>query len=256
MIIGVGSWRGTGATTTALLLAASIAASSDSEPCWLIEADPAGGVLAARLALPRDAAGALERIAFPTGRSASTTDRFADVAAHVGPLRVVTAPGDPFRAWACHTPRLAWASLLRELDGTVVVDLGRMRGGSPLGALVAQLDLVLLTSVPDPVSLLADAMWIESSGRVSPAESGSPVSAARLVVIDSPAVVERIGRTTVERELGHHLAAWLPWSPTTVDAVMRGESLDDRRLRRQLLTISIEDLASRLPLLATQQVTA
>ena len=54
MIVAVGAWRGTGATTTALLLAAALAADSgvESDGAWFVEADPAGGVLAGRMSLP------------------------------------------------------------------------------------------------------------------------------------------------------------------------------------------------------------
>lgn len=257
MIVGVGSWRGTAATTTALLLAASMAASTHGgEGCWLIEADPAGGVLAARLSLPRHAAGALERVAFPTSRSVSTTERFVDVAAHFGDLRIITAPGDPFRAWACHTPRLAWAALLRELGGPVVVDLGTMRGGAPHAALLAQLDHLLLAATHDPVSLVATSTWIDSLGRVSPADAGLPVDVCRIVVVDDPRVGDRVGRLTVERDLGDRLAGWLPWAPAVVDAIQRGVPLADRRLRRQPLIHAVDELAAALSAWTDRRVVA
>jgi hypothetical protein len=248
VIVGIGSWRGTGATTTALLVAASIAASTDGDaPCWLVEADPAGGVLAARLQIPPHAAGGLERIAFPTSRSTSTVERFAEAAARLGGLRVVTAPGEPFRAWACHTPRLAWAPALRELDGPVIVDLGTIRGGAPHTALLGQLDLLLLTASVDPVSLVATSAWIDSLGRVSPADAGLPIDIGRVLVVDEPSSSGRLGRLTVERELGGRLAGWIPWAPAVIDAVHRGVPLTDRRLRRQPLVHAVEELAARLP---------
>ena len=126
MIITVTSWRGVGTTTTSLLLAASLA---EHEPCWLVEADPAGGVLAGRVHLGSRALGALEHIAFPTEHLVGV-DAFDSFAHHRGALRVVAAPADPFKAHACHSPRLPWIPVLHELDGVVVVDVGRLRAGA------------------------------------------------------------------------------------------------------------------------------
>ena len=78
MIIAVGSWRGTGTTTTALLLAACLALRDDSES-WLIEADPAGGAIAGRMQLSAHTIGGLERVAYPTERVAPV-DAFESVA--------------------------------------------------------------------------------------------------------------------------------------------------------------------------------
>ena len=71
MIIAVGCWRGVGATTTSLLAATCIAA-ADEDGAWLVEADPAGGVLAGRIVAPPHCLGGLERVAFPTERLSST----------------------------------------------------------------------------------------------------------------------------------------------------------------------------------------
>ena len=106
MIVGVTSWRGTGATTTALGLAAAFVARGERP--WLVEADPAGGVLAARLPRHTVQPGGLGRVAFPDRRS-SAHERFVAAATDVAGMRVVTAAGDPFRAWACHSPRAPWA---------------------------------------------------------------------------------------------------------------------------------------------------
>lgn len=261
MIIGVASWRGLGATSTALLLAAarsaiSTAPASDdrhqiehdadpsASPTWLIEADPAGGVLAARCAVA--SAGGLERLAFPTGPVGTTTERFTDAATALGTVRVVTAPGDPFRAWTCHTPRLSWAASLRELPGSVVVDLGRVRGGAPVQPVLEQLDCLLVVASADAADIVTSASWVEALGRVSPADRGVTVDIARLVVVESPCVAVPSGRADVERELGDRLAGWLPWSPPTVRLVEQGCSLHDRRLRRQPLVRAINTLSLRL----------
>ena len=112
MIIAVTCWRGLGATTAALALAAVAAESADTRDArdsgaWLIEADPAGGVLSGRVSLSRSTIGGLERVAFPSERC-SMVEAFHDVAHDHGRLRIVTSPADPFRAAACHRPRSAW----------------------------------------------------------------------------------------------------------------------------------------------------
>ena len=61
-LIAVGSWRGVGASTSALLLAAGAAAAG--EQAWLIEADPAGGVLASRADGLAGGMAGLVRVAF------------------------------------------------------------------------------------------------------------------------------------------------------------------------------------------------
>ena len=72
MIIAVGSWRGTGATTAALLAGACLAV-ADEAGAWLVEADPAGGVLAGRMHIAAQSVGGLERVAFPTERVSTHT---------------------------------------------------------------------------------------------------------------------------------------------------------------------------------------
>ena len=243
MIIGVGAWRGVGASTTALAIAAGMAANGGTP--WLIEADPAGGTLAARLDLHPADTGTLERLAFPTIRS-TTIDRFEHAAvAHAG-MQVITAPGDPFRAWACHVPRLAWAAMLRELDAPVVVDLGRLRGGGPSAALMAHLDLLLLVTNADTVALAATMEWADALGKASPVDIGLPLDLTRIAIVDAPIVGERVGRTDAETELGDRFAGWMPWSPDSVQLLHRGAALTDRRVRRQPFVQATDHLVRRL----------
>jgi hypothetical protein len=243
VIIGVGAWRGVGASTTALAIAAGLVANGDAP--WLIEADPAGGTLAARLALHPADAGTLERLAFPTIRS-TTIDRFARAAVSLAGMQVITAPGDPFRAWACHVPRLAWAAMLRELDAPVVVDLGRLRGGGPSAALLAHLDLLLLVTNADTVALAATMEWADALGKASPVDIGLPLDLTRIAIVDAPIVSERVGRTDAETELGDRFAGWMPWSPDSVQLLHRGATLTDRRVRRQPFVQATDHLVARL----------
>lgn len=241
MIVTVTSWRGVGATTTALLLAAS---SADARPTWLIEADPAGGVLAGRIRLDAAAAGGLERVAFPAS-STSAVDGFHAVAHHHGALRIVAAPADPFRAHACHTPRLPWLPALGQLDGVVVVDAGRMRGGSPAWPLLGVADVVVVVTAPEVCACVATAEWVDALGRVSAAEPGLEDPTIAVVAVDQPGGVSFTAGALAD-EFADRWSGWLPWEPITVDLVQRGALSDDRRLRRSALMASVRSIADGL----------
>ncbi|CAB4585358.1 MAG: hypothetical protein F2534_17340 [Actinobacteria bacterium] len=243
MIVGVTSWRGTGATTTALGLAAAFVARGERP--WLVEADPAGGVLAARLPRHTVQPGGLERVAFPDRRS-SAHERFVAAATDVAGMRVVTAAGDPFRAWACHSPRAPWAPALRELDGPVVVDLGRMRGGAPHAAVLDQLDALLVLADADAVSVATTLEWAESMGRAAPVDAAMPVDLVCCCIVDAPTVLDRVGRVDVLAELGHRCAGWLPWDPAGARALHDLVPLGDRPFRRSGLAHGLAHLAADL----------
>ena len=230
MIVSVGSWRGTGATTAALLCAV---AAADEQPVWLIEADPAGGVLAGRLTIEGELVGGLEQLSFGPEQAAAV-DMFDVVAHHRGDLRIVTAPADPFRAHACHLPRVQWMSMLEQLPGLVVLDIGRLRAGSPVVDLVRRSHRFVLVTVPEVSALVASAEWLACAGRVSPGDAGIVGPEMRIAVVDAPGSVG-FARDVLERELSSQWGGWLPWEPTTVDLVHRGAGADDRRLRRSPL---------------------
>ena len=239
MIIAVGSWRGTGTTTTAMLIAACLAVGDDNMS-WLIEADPAGGAIAGRMQLPTNTIGSLERVAFPTERVAPV-EAFESAAHKAGRLRIVTAPSDPFRAHACHQPRLPWIASLRELSGNVVIDIGRLRSGTPAWPILAAADVVLLATSPEISAAVSTSEWMQANGRVSPVDPGLAPGKARLIFIDSPGGVT-FPRTMLSGELGDQFAAWLPWEPTAVDLIYRGAMPDDRRLRRSALIGAVHQL--------------
>ena len=243
MIIGIASWRGTGATTAAMGVAASLAARGAAP--WLIEADPAGGVLAARLPRGVLTSGGLEQVAFPDSRS-SAVERFEAAAIELAGVRIVTAAGDPFRAWACHAPRVPWAPALRELDGPVIVDLGRLRGATPVQAVLAQLDSLMLVCDADVVSVVSSLEWAEALGHAAPSDTAMPVDITRIAICDAPTTFHRIGRTDTEAELGDRFVGWLPWDTAAVRALMNGSRLDDRRLRRSSFVQAVHHLTDRI----------
>ena len=247
MIVAVAGWRGIGTTTTALLLALELAGAHGQS--WLIEADPAGGSLAGRLQLPGETVGALERIAFPTARTDATTS-FTDGAAAFGRISVVTAPVDPFRAHACHQPRLPWVPALAELGAPVVVDVGRLRAASPVWPVLHHCDAMVLTTAPEVAAAVGAAEWLRAGGRVSPSDPVLPDGRCRIAVVDAPGGVA-FPRATLRADLGEEWGSWLPWEPSTVDLVHRGAPSTDRRLRKSTLLGAVHELHTALPAPAT-----
>lgn len=226
----------------------------DDGETWLIEADPAGGAIAGRIRIPGNTVGGLERVAFPTERIAPL-DAFASVAYNAASLHIVTAPSDPFRAHACHQPRLPWIASLRELVGDVIVDVGRVRSGAPTWPILAMADVVLLATSPEVSAAVSTSEWLQAGGRVSPADPGLAPEKARLLFVDSPGGVQ-FPRTMLSDELGDHFGAWLPWEPTAVDLIHRGALPDDRRLRRSALLAAVTHLAADVTVARKERVDA
>jgi MinD-like ATPase involved in chromosome partitioning or flagellar assembly len=241
MIIACTSWRGVGTTTTALLVATCLA---ERGGAWMIEADPAGGVLAGRVSLEPHQFGGLERVAFPI-EPMGVTDAFHAVAVHRDGLRIVAAPADPFRSHACHSPRSPWVPSLHDLDGTVVIDIGRSRTGSPARSILAMADVVLLITSPEVSAAVSTAEWMQSAGRVSAAEPGLDDAVVKVVVVDSPGGLS-FAESTLRSDLDDNWGGWLPWEPAAVDLVHRGADASDRRLRRSALIGAASELAESI----------
>jgi len=219
-------------------------AAIDANGAWLVEADPAGGVLAGRIATPSHCVGGLERVAFPAERL-SVAESFTAAAHVTGGRRIVLGPADPFRAFACHQPRMPWAAALRDLPGSVVVDIGTVRAGSPIWPLLAQVDAVLLVASPEASAAVAAVEWVKVVGRISPADPGLLDTPTYIAFVESPAGIA-FPKATLQTELADRLAGWLPWEPAAVDLVHRGADGSDRRLRRSALMGAVNQMIARL----------
>jgi hypothetical protein len=138
---------------------------------------------------------------------------------------------------------------LHDLAGSVVVDIGRVRAGTPARALIAVADVVLLVTSPELSAAVSSAEWVQAAGRVSAADHALDDIDVRVVVVDAPAGLG-FARSTLRTE---HWDSWLPWEPGTIDLVHRGAELDDRRLRRSALIDAVRRLTSSL---ARQEVPA
>jgi MinD-like ATPase involved in chromosome partitioning or flagellar assembly len=144
-VITVGSVHGSPGTTALALDLARLCAHSPGRDVLLVEADPDGGCLAARLDLAvkpglTELAGAA-RVAISVDdlwSYAQPTDTgVAVIVAHPAAEQVQAA----LRAAVNHI-----GAALRESAGLVVVDVGRLRPGSPALALAALADRTLIVS--------------------------------------------------------------------------------------------------------------
>ena len=236
-LIAVGSWRGTGASTSALLLAAAVA--MRGEEAWLVEADPAGGVLASRAP---DLAGvnSLGRIAFePSGVPAEA--EFGAASRRLGRVNVLTGPWDSFQAWsALASPRVRWVEHLDRLDGVVVADVGSLRSGQgPAWSIIERSELLVMVTNPEPAALTSTVAWMDAKGQSAPGVAGLSADQARLLVVDAPTASGERFSADVAGELDGRLVGWWPWEPRVVDHVHRGGSLEHRAVRKFALVRSI-----------------
>lgn len=131
-----------GATTTTLALTAALAASGP-RPAVLIEADSAGGDLAALVGLPIDPG--LVSLAASSRHEATHPEPFSHAQPLPGGGHVLIGSTDPIEATSNLTTlgrRLL--DVLRHEDANVVIDGGRFATESPVTPLLRSVDLTLL----------------------------------------------------------------------------------------------------------------
>jgi MinD-like ATPase involved in chromosome partitioning or flagellar assembly len=149
VVVAVASLRGSpGATSLALDLARLAGSTS-----LLIEADPDGGCLAARLGLAArpgvtELAGAAR-----TGIDPADLARFAQTSLH-GVTVIVSHPAAEQVQAALRAAGAHVAAALRAVDGAVVVDVGRLRPGSPSLVLAEMAHAAVIVS-PNSVDAIA-----------------------------------------------------------------------------------------------------
>lgn len=130
-----------GTTTSALSVAATW-----PERCLFVEANPDGGELLVRYRLIRE----VGLISLASALRHGTGN--VDVEVHsqwLGELRAVIAPDSPIQAsMALSTAGPNLGRWLQQLNTDVIVDVGRVRYGSPAESLLAQADMTLVCSRP------------------------------------------------------------------------------------------------------------
>jgi hypothetical protein len=228
-LLALASVHGAPGVTTMALTAAAVAAETGTT--WLVEADPSGGVLAARCAGLHGSPG-VEALAYPDRRA---DPDLALAAQPFGALAVVVGPYDPARASAALArPRVPWTSVLFGTDGLVVVDAGRVHPGSPADGLLLAADTVWLVTHPEGVDLVVAAERRDRALADGARSVGLVTSGAGAY---SP--------NRLSAELG---AAWfgaVPHDPRAVDLLQRGASPSHRRLTRSPLVRAVRDLLAR-----------
>lgn len=232
MRVGFQSARGAPGTTT-LALATALELSGRGFEVLLVEADPAGGVLAADLGLPASPSA----IEFSTDPRMRDADIFAREAVHqLGDrLQLLTAPcsgRQSIAAWTAGAQR--FADLAPNLPGHVVIDLGR---GLPAAApavlenLVDRSVYVVRPSLPELAALIAGLR----ENDVEPA--------LRLI-----AVVDQPGAPVGQREVWEVLTPYgtvveIPWEPVSALQVRTARG---RRWARSRFGTASRELVDRL----------
>ena len=205
-VIAVCSLKGSpGVTTLALALTATL--SQRAQVVTLVEADPAGGDLAATIGFPSDPG--LVSLAAEARRAAA----WPDIARHSIPLAsggtLVAGPDDPSQAAAAvgHLGTRLVAAV-RAASTHAVIDCGRWTPGSPTEEALAVADRVIIGLRPtvSGVSHLlaaADALHQLAPGRLSLSLAGTypygpaEVAEATDLPVDIVLPVDRRGRSAL-----------------------------------------------------------
>lgn len=212
---------GPGGTTFALGLAAVAA---EQGAGWLVEADPAGGVLVGRCE-QLDGRRSLVDLAFPSAQAPGGPPELAASAAQaLGNTSVIIAPEQPTRAYECVArPKHRWPANLRHLPGWVVVDCGRLFPGSPAVDVLRYADAVVVVTPPEGGDVYRFLQW---------STEGQRVVESPLLVTSGPG---RFTPRQLAREVGDAYLGPIPYAPKEVDLLERGASTSHRSLYRSEL---------------------
>ena len=225
-LLCVGSVRGApGATTLGLLMAG----------CWprpaaLVEADPAGGVLAARYGLGRSPG--LAELAAAAQSHAPDAALWQAAQELPGGLGVVVAPeSGEVTTGVLLDAAAALGTWCGQLDGSdVVADCGRLTTDTPTGPLLEAADAVLVAARPVAEELLPAAHRLHASGR---RRRAAPLG---LVLVGE----RPYGARDVEERLGVRVAGTLASDAKTAGMLRDGGS--PHALRRSPLVRSVRSL--------------
>jgi hypothetical protein len=242
-VIAFGSSKSSpGVTTTVLALAARWPTSR--EPL-VVEADPSGGELVARLASLGGDVGGLRDTPSTVQLAASSRAGLSDRALleHLqrlpgaGEVRVLVAPSSPFAASTAMGALVAArvGAVLTGLAGMdVLLDVGRVDAASPTLPMLRELGSIVLVARPTLTSVLHTRELVSSL-------RGAGVRSSLIVIGDRPyspsEVAEAIGATA--------LVGVLPDDPVGARA-LSGDARNAKVLGRTRLVRACGDLAARL----------
>jgi Mrp family chromosome partitioning ATPase len=227
-VVVFGSVRSCGVTTLALSLAATW---PTGRRVLLVEADPAGGTLAAGSGWPTEPS--LESLAAAARRGGQPGLVWEHCHELPGGAAVLAGPSSTDHARSALSMAGALFGRLGELDADVLVDCGRLDPGSAALVLWEQAERVVLVARPHLADLHALAGWLEAH----------------------PAGGHRVGLVTagdgpypdaeVAGALGVEVLARLPWDPDAASALV-SVSASSRELRLAPLVRAARTLAERL----------
>lgn len=230
-LVCVGSAHGSpGATTTALAFAATW---PEQRRCLLIEADPFGGVIAARYGLG-DSPG-LSSLAATARRGLDDDVVWQHAQQLPGRIPILVGPPTAEEAHAVlrDLARILAEWAVADADIDVIVDCGRIAPGSPMVRAMTEADTVLVVTRPSIDQLRPAAAR-------SAALTSAGVRSGLLLVGDHP-----YGPDEVAATLGVDVAGVIAWDPRTA-AVLTGSHGAVRDLRRSRLVRSAATLAAEL----------
>lgn len=219
-----------GVTTTALTLAATW---PSHRRCLLVEADPFGGVIAARYGLGNTPG--LSSLAADSRRGLDDDAVWRHAQHLPGGVPVLVGPATPDEAHAVLRDLAGalttWSTGQTEID--VIIDCGRIPTGLPPVGVIAEANavMVLTRSTLDQLRPAAHRYGVLNA---------SGVDAGLLLVGDKP-----YGPAEVTAALKANVAGVVAWDPRTA-AVLTGSHGAVRDLRRSPLVRSVAILAERL----------
>ena len=227
-VVAVGCVRSCGATTAAAGLA--MVWPGDGRRV-VIEADPAGGTLAAACGLSAEPG--LVSLAAAARRQVDPVLVFDHAQRLPDQTSVVCAPPGRDQARSALSMLGALIGGLGGLDGLAVVDCGRLDPKGPNSRLFQHADVSVLVCRPQLGDLNALAAFLELQ---------APTAGRLLVVLAGPGPY---GSAEIADTLAVEVVGQLPWDPEAAGGLM-SESPSSRRLTRTPLVRALRSLAEDL----------
>jgi hypothetical protein len=227
VVTALGSVRSCGVTTLAVGLAATWPV---GRRVLLVEADPAGGTLAAASGWPSEPS--LVSLAAAARRGGDPALVWEHCRQLPGGVPVVAGPALGEQARSTVGMLNPLLGRLGELDADAVVDCGRLDSGSPSLAVWERADLPVLAVRPRLADLQALAAWLE--GRSVDRRVGL------VTVGDGPYPDAEIAEA-----LGLEVLGRLPWDPDAAEALV-SVTASARQVRLAPLVRAVRTLADQL----------
>jgi MinD-like ATPase involved in chromosome partitioning or flagellar assembly len=227
-LITLGSVRSCGVTT----LAAGLAATWPGDRRrLLVEADPAGGSLAAQAGLSPEPG--LVSLAAAARRQGDPSLAFEHVQSLPGGVPVVCGPPASSRARSALSMLSGLLGRLGDLDAEVLCDCGRLDRTTDNVDLFERGRLALLVSRPCLSDLNALAAYLEERAE-------QPLRLLLVLVGDGPYPAKEVAEV-----LGVYVAGQVPWDPDAAAAIGTAP-ISSRQLTRTPLVRAVRSLAGAL----------